>query len=184
MANLVLPITEIDHIQGSLNAPVVLLEYGDYQCLNCKLAAPIISMLQKELGPKLCFCFRHFPLQQSHPLALMAAKTAEAASQQNKFWEMHNLLYANQSQLNEEIWLSLSETLQLNGEKFKMDFQSPETLKIIENDFNFGVRSGVNGTPCFYINGVRYDGDPSYETFKNALIQAAFIPRPYTNPEK
>ena len=169
MPNLITPINTEDHILGSLNFPINLVEYGDYQCSICKMTLPIIKQLNKELNGKLCFAFRHFPLKNSHPYALEAAKAAEAASFQNKFWEMHELLYSKQIQLNSNIWLELAKELQLNLEKFKVDFQSVVIENKIQDEFSKGLRSGVNGTPCFYINGERCDGDVSYEALKNKL---------------
>lgn len=172
MSHLIVPINEKDHILGSLNAPIILVEYGDYQCLACKMTVPIIKQLRRELGEKFCFVFRHFPLKTSRPYALEASKTAEAAALQNKFWEMHELLYSKQFQLNPQIWTQLAEELKLDIEQFKADFLSAMIDEKIQNEFSAGVRSGVNGTPCFYINGERYDGDPSFETLKQALIHA------------
>lgn len=168
-SSLVLPVNEKDHIRGPQTASVTLVEYGDYQCPVCRLANPVLQRLLESLNGEMRFVFRHFPLQQAHPYALMAAKTAEAAGKQNKFWEMHELLFANQLQLSLEKWVSFAEQLQLNIDKFKADLQSEEIANIIKEDFHTGVRSGVNGTPCFYINGKRYDGDASYEKLKQAL---------------
>ncbi len=175
MPSLIVPINPYDHMQGVLTAPITLVEYADYQCFPCKMTAPIIKQLQNELEGQMCFVFRHFPLKESHPYALMAAQTAEAAGRQNKFWEMHSLLYEKQMQMNPDLWPQLAEQAGLNMEKFKADFQDPNVLKKIQDDFTNGVRSGVNGTPCFYINGERYDGDPSYDSFKQSLIKAAHI---------
>jgi protein-disulfide isomerase len=172
MSHLFTPVNEKDHIQGSPNSPVTLVEFGDYQCPLCRMTAPIIKQLQKELGEHLRVVFRHFPLKTSHPYAMAAAQAAEAANLQNKFWEMHDLLFGKQFDLNPEIGTQLAEHLQLDIEKFKADLLSPDTAQKIEEDFIKGVRSGVNCTPCFYINGVRYDGDRSYSAFKQALVDA------------
>jgi len=173
MARLTVPVNEKDHMRGPLNSPVTLLEFGDYQCMLCKMSVPIIKQLSKELGNNLRFVFRNFPLKESHPYALMAAKCAEAASLQNHFWEMHDLLYSKQLQFNPEIWPQLAEELKLDVEKFNKDLQSPEIEQKIQEEFSKALRSGVNGTPCFYINGERYDGDTSYDSLKQALIQAS-----------
>lgn len=170
MPHLTVPVNEKDHTQGLSTAPVTLVEYGDYQCFSCQMTVPIIKQLQKEFGEKLRFVFRHFPFKKSHPYALIAAQTAEAAGMQDKFWEMHELLYAKQSQFNPDIWPQLAAQLQLNPERFKTAFQSPDNIQKIDDDFSAGVRSGVNGTPCFYINGERYDGDASYDAFKKSLL--------------
>jgi protein-disulfide isomerase len=172
MPRLLVHVNENDHIQGPSTAPITLVEYGDYQCYVCKVASPVVKQLQKELKGQLRFVFRHFPLKQSHPYAFMAAQAAEAAHRQNKFWEMHDLLYANQLQLNPDILISLAKQLQLDVEKFKTDLNSSEISQKIESDFNAGVRSGVNGIPCFYINEERYDGTPFYESLKQALLKS------------
>lgn len=169
MSYLILPVSEKDHLQGSLHSSVILVEYGDYQCFTCKMSAPIIKQLAKELKGNMCFAFRNFPLKNAHPHALEAAKAAEAAALQNKFWEMHQLLYAKQPQLDSQIWPQLAQELQLNIEKFNTDFHSSDIEQKIQDEFMSGVRSGVNGTPCFYINGKRYDEDPSYDTLLSVL---------------
>jgi protein-disulfide isomerase len=136
------------------------------------MTVPIIKQLRQELGERMCFVFRHFPLKTSHSHAFEAAKAAEASALQNKFWEMHNLIYAKQMELNPQIWQQLAEELNLDIERFKRDFQSPAIEEKIQNVFISGVRSGVNGTPCFYINGKRFDGDASYDSLKKALMNA------------
>jgi len=172
MAKLSAPISDQDHQQGMANAPITFVEYGDYQCPFCRLAYPIILQLQKELDNQLNFVFRHFPLKKAHPQAFEAAQAAEAAAQQNKFNEMHRLLYRSPQDLTSELFLSLAQQLGLDLEKFKQDMHNPATIQKIEQDFQSGIRSGVNGTPCFYINSVRYDEDPSYDSLLNALKQA------------
>jgi len=162
-------VTIKDHFLGSLDSPATLLEYGDYQCLVCRLAFPIIKQLLKEMNGKICFVFRHFPLKTSHPLAFEGAKAAESAALQNRFWEMHNLLYAKQNELHPSIWPKLAEELHLDIEKFNTAFHSSLIEEKIQNEFMAGVRSGVNGTPCFYINGNRFDGDASYDNLKKVL---------------
>lgn len=170
MPRLIIPINELDHRTGNLASPVSLVEYGDYQCLTCRMSVPVLKQLKKELGETLCFVFRHFPLKQSHPFAFNAAKAAEAAAMQGKFWEMHELLYHNQLLLNDELLLELAKQLNLNTEQFKADLNSPSLAQTIDAGFQAGVRSGVNGTPCFFINEERYDGDASYDNLKQALF--------------
>lgn len=169
MPRLTAPVTQTDHRIGKFESPVTLVEYGDYECSTCQITVPIMKQLKKELGDKLCFVYRHFPFKQIHPFAMAAAKAAEAASLQNKFWEMHELLYQNQSSLKPELFLQLATELNLNLDQFEKDIKSDSIAKKIEADFDAGFRSGVNGTPCFYINEERYDGDPSYSTLKKTL---------------
>jgi protein-disulfide isomerase len=166
-------VTPNDQFQGSLNSHVILIEWGDYQCSVCKMTLPIIKQLQKEIGENLCYVFRHFPLKNPHPLAFDAAIAAEAAGLQNKFWQMHELLYARQLELNPKIWIKLAEELNLNIEKFKTDFESNDLKEKIQDEFMAGIHSGVNQIPCFYINGNRFDGDASFSNLKETLIQAA-----------
>lgn len=163
--------TQDEHIQGSLSAPIILVVYGDYQCQICKLTFPMIKQLQREFGDRLAFVFRHFPLKTSHPLAWEATKSAEAAALQGKFWEMHELIYNRQLELHPQIWVELAQELNLNQEKFMSDFQSSMIEKKLETEFMEGVRSGVNGVPCFYINGNRFDGDASYESLRQTLTR-------------
>lgn len=173
MPHLMFPADEQDHSLGSPESPAILVEYGDYQCGICKICQPMLKKLKKELGDQLCVIFRHFPLTQSHPFARLAAQAAEAASLQNKFWEMHELLYDNQLRMEPGLFNQLAEQLKLDMKKFKSDLQSPQIAAKIDTDFNGGLRSGVNGSPCFFINQERYDGDASYDVLKKALIESA-----------
>ncbi len=162
-AHLKIPVSKEDHAEGPEDAPLVLVEYGDYQCPHCGRAYPIVKRLQKALHGKLKFVFRNFPLSEMHPDALNAAKVAEASALQGKFWEMHDLLYENQGALDVE---SLGDYAGKLGLKAVVDSGIEER---IETDFEGGVRSGVNGTPTFFVNGARYDGDWSYGPFLKAL---------------
>lgn len=172
MPHLIVPINEKDHSQGSPSAPVTLVVYGDYQCQVCRLAFPIIKQLFKEMNGNLRFVFRHFPLKQTHPQAFEAAQAAEAAGRQNKFWEMHELLYKNLLRKDPKTIKELGQELGLDQTLFEADLQNHSIVQKIEEDFMEGVRSGVNATPCFFINDERYDGDPSYQPFLQALLQA------------
>jgi protein-disulfide isomerase len=156
-----------DHIQGNSSAQIELVEYGDYQCPHCGRAYPIIKSIQSELGDALKFVFRNFPLQEIHPNALNAAVAAEAAGAQEKYWEMHDIIFENQSHLDDASLVKFADKLGVDVEKFEEDFEKPEFLEKVESDFESGVRSGVNGTPSFFINGQKYEG--SWE--KTALLQ-------------
>lgn len=169
MVRLKVPIGRGDHIQGELNAPVKLVEYGDFQCPNCGEAYPIVKKVQEEMGNKLCLVFRNFPLKELHEHAFSAALAAEAAGKQNKFWEMHDMLFENQDSLNDEDLLRYALSLDLNMRRFTKDMKSAETAKDVRDDFSGGVRSGVNGTPTFYINDIRYDGSYDYDTILKVL---------------
>lgn len=158
MSNLKPIVSEKDHIQGEKDATIEIVEYGDYQCPSCGDAHPIVKEIQDTFDSQIKFVFRNFPLQESHEFALQAAISAEAAGLQNKFWEMHDALYENQYRLDEALFLALAENLDLDLEKFNNDVQSATVKEKVENDFESGVRSGVNGTPSFYVNGTKFDG--------------------------
>ena len=163
------PVSESDHAEGLADAPLTLVEYGDYQCPYCGAAYPVVKRLQKTLGKRLRFVFRNFPVTQSHPYALIAAEAAEAAALQDKFWEMHDLLYEQQTRLEPDIIPSWAKRIGLDLEKFESDIKRGVVEKRIKEDRQSGIRSGVNGTPTFYINGTRYDGSPDYESLLEAL---------------
>lgn len=163
MAKLRPAINSDDHIQGNKNAPIELVEYGDYQCPHCGRAYPIIKSIQKKLGNDLKFVFRNFALSESHPNAVNAAVAAEAASAQNKFWEMHDIIYENQQHLDDVALIKYAAKIGLNIEQFEADFETSKFLEKTESDFESGVRSGVNGTPSFFINGEKYEDDWSEE---------------------
>jgi protein-disulfide isomerase len=159
-----------DHVQGPVNAQLTLVEYGDYQCPFCGAAYPEVKKVQKELGQKLRFVFRNFPLTRLHPYAENAAETAEAASAQGKFWEMHDFLYEHQSTLNDpKVALEFAKKLGLDTERFQRELSKHIHLPRIKEDFNSGIRSGVNGTPTFYVNGIRHDTDPTAKELLRAL---------------
>jgi protein-disulfide isomerase len=168
-ATLTPPVSARDHFQGPADAPVTLVEFGDYQCPYCGAAYPVVKQLQKKLGKKLRFIFRNFPLTQAHPYALVAAEAAEAAALQGKFWEMHDLIYENQASLEPDVLPAWASKLGLDLEKFGAAIRKGEVTKRIKEDRMSGIESGVNGTPCFFINGVRYDDMPDYESLLAAL---------------
>ena len=158
---LTLPVGERDHSEGPADAPLVLVEYGDYQCPYCGAAYPIVKKVQKELGTKLRFVFRNFPITNAHPHAQWAAETAEAVGAQGKFWEMHDYLYENQASLGDEAFFAKHEKkLGLDVPKLEREFAQHVYAPRVQEDFMSGVRSGVNGTPTFFINGQRYHGYP------------------------
>jgi protein-disulfide isomerase len=158
-----------DHIQGPPSAPVTLLEYGDYECPYCGRAYPIIKQIQKHLGGKLRFVFRNFPITQIHPHAQHAAEAAETAAGQNKFWEMHDYIYEHQQALDDNHLEKYAGKLGLDLVKFSNDMSSHAHVQHIHEDFLSGVRSGVNGTPTFYINGIRYNDSWDLETLLKIL---------------
>jgi len=162
-----------DHIQGADTAPITLLEYGDYECPFCGQAYLIIKQMQNNFGEDLRFAFRNFPITQSHPHAQHAAEAAESAAAQNKFWEMHDYLYEHQPALDDKHLEMYAGELGLDLNKFINEMSNHVYLSRIREDFLSGVRSGVNGTPCFFINGKRYDDSWDIETFTERLENIA-----------
>ncbi|MBC7961227.1 MAG: thioredoxin domain-containing protein [Vallitaleaceae bacterium] len=151
---------------------MVLVVYGDYQCPHCRHAHPLIKQIEKEFSKEILFVFRNFPLAEIHPFAKLAASAAEAAGKQNKFWQMHDIIFENQYQLETESFLDFAKTLNLIREQFEEDLQSKAIVSKIERDFESGVRSGVNGTPTFFLNGTRlnsYNGN--YESLKDPIAK-------------
>ena len=171
---LTLPVGTRDHSEGPPDAALTLVEYGDYQCPYCGAAYPIVKRVQQELGKSLRFVFRNFPITNSHPQAEWAAETAEAAAAQGKFWEMHDFLYENQRSMGDEAYFAQYEArLKLDVARIGREVAQHAHAARIEEDFASGVRSGVNGTPTFFIDGVRYDGPPEVGPIVSALKRAA-----------
>ena len=164
-------VSERDHAQGPAEAPMTLVEYVDYQCPYCGEAYPVVKRLQKELGKRLRFVFRNFPLTQAHPYAMVAAEAAEAAALQGKFWEMHDVIYENQADLEPDILPVWAEDVGLDLDKFGGAIKQGIVTKRIKEDRASGIRSGVNGTPSFFIHGARYDGPPDFDSLRVALEQ-------------
>jgi protein-disulfide isomerase len=168
------PVSALDHIAGPDDAPVTLVEYGDFECPYCGMAHPIVQAAQRELGSQLRFVFRHFPLAEAHPHARLAAQAAEAAGAQGRFWEMHDMLFEHQDALEVEDLVGYAKSLGLDTAKFARDLESGKYAKKPRDDFRSGVRSGVNGTPTFFVNGIRYNGSwANGEAFIKALHDAA-----------
>jgi len=152
------PVGANDHVQGPADTPVTLVEYGDYECPYCGEAYPVVKALQERLGDQLRFAFRNFPLSQMHPHAEHAAEAAEAAGAQGKFWQMHDILYENQDALDAEDLVRYAHALRLDVPRFVKEMAAHLYAERVRDDFGSGVRSGVNGTPTFFVNGVRHDG--------------------------
>jgi protein-disulfide isomerase len=158
---------------GPPNAPVTLVEYGDFECPHCGRAYPIVKAVQRTLGDDLLFAYRHFPLARVHPHAEHAAEIAEAAGEYGKFWEMHDLLFENQTALEDEDLIAYAEALGINPAWAAAALTEGRFQDKVREDFASGVRSGVNGTPTFFINGVRYDGSWDAGSLLEALAVAA-----------
>jgi protein-disulfide isomerase len=167
-----LPNAGRDHIQGRTDAPAALLEYGDFECPACGMVYPIVKAVQQQLGERLCFAFRHFPLTNVHPHAEHAAEASEAAGAQGRFWEMHDILFENQEALDDESLVTYADALGLDAERVLREVLSEKYRAQIRDDFKTGVRSGVNGTPTFFINGQRYDGARDFASLLAAVSEA------------
>ena len=168
-SQLTIPVRAEDHAQGNATAAVTLVEYGDYQCPYCRAAHPLVKQLQRQFGADLRFVFRNFPLNQAHPLAQMAAELAEGAATLGQFWPMHDWIYENQEQWSEagaEELLAGIVAVGLDVAALERALKQPQIAQRIKADFNGGVRSGVNGTPSFFINGRLHQGAPQ------ALVKA------------
>lgn len=162
-----------DHHFGNQQASVILVEFGDFECPHCSHAHPLIKRLLKEMGDDIHFVFRHFPLQEIHPHAYMAAIAAEAAGKQNKFWQMHDLIFENQQRLNANVLLDLAQEINLELQQFASDWKSEPVQGKVESDFESGVRSGVNGTPTFFLNGQPINTyDETYRSLVDAVTSA------------
>ena len=164
---------ERDHVRGPLASPVTLVEYGDYECQYCGQAYYVVKDLGQRVGSPMRFVFRNFPLTTIHPHAERAAEAAEAAGAQGKFWEMHDLLFENQQSLEDRDLMEYAAKVGLDIPRFVREMREGRYLNRIREDFLSGARSGVNGTPTFFINGLRHDGPRDLATLMAAIDKAA-----------
>lgn len=179
MPMLRVPVSPRDHIRGGSQARVTLVEYGDYQCPFCAAANPVVHQLEAGIGPALRIVFRHFPLTEVHPFARTAAEAAEYAGEHGQFWEMHDAIFANQSRLSVTLLFAMAGTLNLSQIGLRDSLARRAHADKIAADFIGGVRSGVNGTPCFFINGRRHEGLPSLAELSGAIATAnQSVPEP------
>ena len=167
------PVISEDHIQGRLDSPVILVEYGDFECPHCAQAHSVIKKLQSKFN-ELAFVYRHFPLSKVHEYAVIAAISSEAAANQGKFWEMHDMIFENQSKLSTVYLLRMAEQLGLEMKTFQRDTYDENLSGKVEDHFESGILSGVNGTPSFYINGTKYEGSYDFESLSAAIEQVLF----------
>lgn len=177
VARLTEPVSDRDHVIGPQGAAVTLLEYGDYECPYCGEAFPMVQEVRRQLGDRLRFVFRNFPLTQMHPYAEHAAEMAEAAAAQGQFWPMHDWLFGHQATLDDDSLLRGAGKLGLDVERVRRELVEGFHRARVREDFSSGVRSGVNGTPTFYINGVRHDGDYEVKTLVGAIAEAGAVSR-------
>jgi len=164
-----LPIKGQDHIQGSIDAPYKLIEYGDYQCPYCGDAYEIVKQIQDRLGDQLCFVFRNFPLVEMHEYAEHAAEAAEAADAQGRFWEMHDLLFENQGDLTDKDIQDYATELGLDAKRLMSEVRTGTHAARIKKDLLSGMQNDVNGTPTFFVNGEPFEDEPTTEDLIAAL---------------
>jgi protein-disulfide isomerase len=163
------PVSERDHLEGNPAAPIELVEYGDYQCPYCQKAYPLIKRLQRDFGDQLKLVFRNFPLAKIHPEAQRAAVASEAADRQGQFWQMHDHLFENHDNFSDARLVQFAEELGLNSSVFMKDLNDPELLAKVQAHFYDGMRSGVNATPTFFVNGEKFTGDWAKGELKTLL---------------
>ena len=170
--NLSVAVSKSDHALGPEDAPVTLVEYGDYQCPYCADMNPMIKSIAKAMGTQLRFVFRHMPLLEMHPYAQHAAEAAEAAGAQGKFWYMHDAILQQQSELGTDLLHQLALKIKLDMVQFSADIEARRFRPRVKRDFMGGMRSGVAGTPTFFINGRRYEGALEHAALLSAIGRA------------
>lgn len=173
MNTLTVPVHARDHLRGLPDAPVVLVEYGDFECPYCGAAYPVLKKLERELADMLAVVFRQFPLVHVHPHAQLAAEAAEAAGAQGKFWRMHDVLFEHQDALAPTELVKYATALRLDLKHFADDLSGHVFLPRIEDDMAGGLQSGVRGTPTFFINGVRHQGGHDGPSLRAAILQVS-----------
>jgi protein-disulfide isomerase len=173
MSELIPPVTSRDHVRGDPSGLVTLVEFGDYECPFCGKAYPVIQAVEEALGDRLSFAYRHFPIADAHPHALLAAESAEAADAQGMFWEMHDLLYEHQDALTWPDIMQYATTLGLDVEEFERDIRTHRFAAKVRADRHSGALSGVNGTPTLFINGFRHDGPVDFDSLWSAIVDGA-----------
>src|SRR5438876_3577508 len=172
-AHLAVPVSERDHSQGPATAAITLVQYGDYECPYTRQSTTIVRAIQQQLGDTLRFVFRNFPLTEIHPHALHAALAAEAAAVQGKFWEMHDYIFHHQHTLEDADLAGFAEAVGMDMQQYRRDIAERRGLARIEEDVEGGERSGVQGTPTFFINGVLYRGSWEQDALLAALQAAS-----------
>lgn len=167
-----------DHVTGNTDSSIILVEYSDFQCPACAAYHTIVKQLLEDMGDSVQFVYRNFPLTSIHQNAQIAAQAAEAAAQQGKFWEMYDLLFENQTQWSEvnqpeTVFENYADSLGLDIDQFKQDLESDIIKDKVETDYQSGVRSQVNATPTFFLNGKQIQNPNNYESFRDLVQQAA-----------
>ncbi len=166
------PVGERDHARGPAEAPLTLVEYGDFECPYTRRARPVVERLGRDFGDRLRFVYRHFPLTQIHPHAQHAAEAAEAAALQGRFWEMHDKLFENQRALEDEDLSRYATQMSLDTARFERELSEHAHALRVNDDVGSGLKSGVKGTPTFFVNGLRHNGPSDLATLRAALEEA------------
>lgn len=171
------PVGPIDHVRGGKHPRLTLVEYGDYECMYCRAAANQVSVLLDELGDDARFAFRHFPVALVHPHSHQAAEAAEAASQQDRFWEMHQLMLDTRRMLELQTLLALANRTGLDESRVQTALASHEHLSRVRRDIESGLRAGVKSTPSFFVNGVRFQREHGFTTVEELVdaVRAACL---------
>lgn len=172
MSKLQVAVSREDHIQGVPGAEITLVEYGDFECPDCGMAYPMVKKLQKQFGKRMRFVYRNFPLVEIHPMAEPAAEAAEFAAAEGKFWEMHDAIFEHQTRLSLSMLTRQAEALGLDGEAAREAIEDERFEERIAADAAGGAKAGVHGTPTFFINGERYEGEWEFSEMV-AAIEAA-----------
>jgi len=159
-----------DHHRGSLDAAVMIVEYADFQCSFCAATSPVLDKIFQTYDD-ICIVFRHFPVTSTHPNAGVAAVAAEAADRQGKFWEMHHALFTHQEELSAENIFTLAKDIGLDMRDFLNDLEDEHLLNRVRKDFENGVNTGVSETPTLFINGIRFEGLPSFDDLREEIDQ-------------
>lgn len=170
---LTIPLSGRDHILGPIDAPITLVEYGDFECPHCAQAHTVMGYILQQMGDNVCFAYRHFPLATLHVHAAAAAEAAECAGAQDRFWQMHDVLFEQQDRLEIDDLLTAARALELDLEQFALDLAQHTFEPRVREDFGTGLRSGVNGTPTFFINGQRHDGAYDRESLLASMLASA-----------
>src|SRR2546426_3373581 len=173
MVTLAIPLSVHDHVRGRVDAPLTLVQYGDFQCSHCARMYPMVLEIADDLGDSLAFALRHFPVSQIHPLAQRAAEAAEAAASQGRFWEMATELYENQEELDDDRLTRCARKADLDIKRFKKEMMSGIHASRVRADYLGGVRSAVNGTPTFFMNGQLYEGAHASAAEVAQLLEAS-----------
>jgi protein-disulfide isomerase len=166
------PVSDTDHVRGPRDAKVAIVEYGDFECPNCKQAAPAAALLLARFSDRVCLVWRHFPLEEVHPHALIAAEAAEAAGRQGRFWEMHDLLFEHQRDLTIPRLRELAQTLDLDAHRFSEDLRDHVYVHRVRSDEARGRALGVRSTPTFYVNGNICDVSFGVQALERAVEKA------------